>query len=93
MVEGEFDDTVGAEAVGCSHGESGFVVQTLDDAAGKQLLSAEVVEDKLAAPPKRPGDPFREFDAGTNCLPAPLIEALRGPGRRVVVPEAAERLS
>ena len=38
----------GAEPVRFSHSDFGFVVQTLDDAAGKQLLSPEVVEDRFA---------------------------------------------
>jgi hypothetical protein len=50
-------------------------------------LSAEIVEDQLAMLAQRPGDPFHEFDAGAHRLPAPLIEELRGPGGRVVIPE------
>jgi hypothetical protein len=34
--------------LGFSHGDFGFVVQALDDAAGKKLLRAEIVEDQLA---------------------------------------------
>ena len=48
MIEGEFENAEGAEAVGFSHGDFGFVVQALDDAAGKLLLRAEIVEDELA---------------------------------------------
>ena len=47
MIEGEFEDAEGAESVGFSHSDFGFVVQALDNAAGKQLLGAEVIEDKL----------------------------------------------
>jgi hypothetical protein len=45
VIEREFEAPEGAEPVGFSHGDFGFVVQTLDDPAGKQLLSPEVVED------------------------------------------------
>ena len=37
-----------SETVGFSHSDFGLVVQALDDAAGKQFLSAEVIEDQLA---------------------------------------------
>jgi len=40
-----FEAAEGAEAVGFSHGDFSFVVQTLDNSAGKQLLRAEIVED------------------------------------------------
>ena len=48
MIEREFKDPEGAEAVGVSHGDFGFVVQALHDPTGKKLLSAEIVEDQLA---------------------------------------------
>ena len=48
MIEGKFEDRKGAKAVGFSHGDFRFVVQTLDDAAGQQFLSAEIVEDEFA---------------------------------------------
>jgi hypothetical protein len=38
----------GADTVGFSHGDFRLVVQTLDNSAGKQLLSAEIVEDQFA---------------------------------------------
>jgi len=38
----------GAKAIGLSHGDFGFVVQALDDAAGKQFLRAEIVQDQFA---------------------------------------------
>jgi hypothetical protein len=48
VIEREFEAAEGAEPVGFSHGDFGFVVQALDDATGKQLLSAEIVEDQFA---------------------------------------------
>src|SRR5580692_861285 len=77
-----FEDPECAKAVGFSHGDLGLVVQTLHDAAGKELLGAEIVEDQLAVLTKRPGDLFHRFDARTHRLPSPLIEELPGPGRR-----------
>ncbi len=47
MIECEFEDAEGAESIGFSHGDFGFVVQALDNAAGKQLLGTEVVEDEF----------------------------------------------
>ena len=35
VIEGEFEDAIGAEAVGFSHSDFGLVVQALHDAAGK----------------------------------------------------------
>jgi hypothetical protein len=36
VIEREFEDAKGAEAIGFSHGDFGLVVQSLDNAAGKQ---------------------------------------------------------
>src|ERR1700693_4467492 len=80
MIEGEFEDAEGAEAIGFSHSDFGFVVQALNNATGEELLSAEIIEDHLAMLTQRPGDLFHGFDPGTHGLPAPLIEELRGPG-------------
>ena len=90
MIECEFENSEGAKAIRSSHGYFGLVVQALDYAAGKELLSAEIVEDQLAVLTQRPSDFFHGFDAGTHGLPAPLIEELRGPGGRVVIPELLE---
>jgi hypothetical protein len=48
VIEGEFKSAEGAETISFSHGDFGLVVQTLDDATGKQLLSPEIIEDQLA---------------------------------------------
>jgi len=56
VIEGEFESAIGAKAIGFSHGDFGLVVQTLDDAAGKQFLSVEVVEDEFAARAQGAGD-------------------------------------
>ena len=48
MIECKFEAAEGAEAVGFSHGDLSLVVQTLYNSAGKQLLSAEIVEDQFA---------------------------------------------
>jgi hypothetical protein len=53
---GQVEDTEGSESVGFSHGDFGFVVEALDNAAGKQLLGAEVVEDELTVLAQRRGD-------------------------------------
>jgi len=42
VIEGEFEDMKGAETVGFSHSEFGFVVQALDNSAGEQFLSAKI---------------------------------------------------
>jgi len=48
VIEGEFEAAEGAESVGFPHSDFGLVVQTLDDAAGKELLRAEIVKDQLS---------------------------------------------
>jgi hypothetical protein len=50
VIESEFEGTEGTEAVGSSHSDSSFVVQALRDAAGKQLLSVEIVENQFTVP-------------------------------------------
>ena len=48
MIQGDFGDVEGAEPIGFSHGEFGFVVQPLDHTAGELLFGAEVVQDQRA---------------------------------------------
>jgi hypothetical protein len=48
VIEGEFEAAVGPKAVGFSHSDFGLIVQALYNAAGKVLLSTEVVEDQFA---------------------------------------------
>ena len=48
VIERKFVAAEGAETVGFSHGDFSLVVQTLDNSAGKQLLSTEIVEDQFA---------------------------------------------
>lgn len=87
MIERKFEDAVGAKTLRFSHGHLCLVVEALDDAAGKQLLSPKVIEDQLAMAAEGAGDFFHGLDAGPHGLAAPFIEELAGPSRRVVVPE------
>src|SRR5215831_18841038 len=91
MIEGEFQDPVRAKSMRFSHGYFGLVVQTLHDAAGEQFLGTEIVEDEFAMVPERAGDFLHGLNAGAHSLPAPLIEELARPSRRVVFPELLER--
>jgi len=50
VIESKFKGTERTETVGSSHGDFGFVVQTLHDAAGKQLLSVEIIENQFTVP-------------------------------------------
>src|SRR6202140_4113061 len=90
MIEGEFEDAEGAEPVGFSHSDFGFVVQALDNAAGKQLLSPEIVEDQIAVFAQRAGDLLHRLDAGAHHLAAPFIEELSSPSDGAVIPELLE---
>src|SRR5208283_5080898 len=87
MIERKFEAAERAETVGFSHGDFSLVVQTLDDSAGKQLLSAEIVEDQFAVLAQRPGDLLHRLDARAHHLPTPIIKKLPGPSGRVVIPE------
>jgi hypothetical protein len=60
-------------SVGFSGSHFGFVVQSLNDGAGKELLGSKVVEGQLTVLTERPGDLFYGFDAGTHCLPGYLV--------------------
>src|SRR5271165_4353175 len=46
VIQRDFRDVEGAEAVGLSHRQFGLVVETLDHAAGELLSGAEVVQDQ-----------------------------------------------
>jgi len=48
VIERKFEAAEGAETLGFSHGDCSLVVQILDNSAGKQLPSAEIVEDQFA---------------------------------------------
>ena len=55
MIERKFEAAEGAEAVEFSHGDFGFIVQTLDNSAVEQLLTTEIVEDQFAVLAQRAG--------------------------------------
>src|SRR5437867_2676457 len=90
MIEGEFENSVGAKAVGFSHSDFSLVVQTLHHAAGNQLLRPEVVENELAVLTERACDLLHRFDARSHGLATPFIEEFASPGSRVVIPELLE---
>ena len=87
MIERKFEAAERSKPVGFSHGDFRFVVQALDDSAGKQLLGAEIVEDQFAVLAQRAGDFLHRLDAGAHHLTAPFVEELPRPGGGVVVPE------
>src|SRR5262245_45719480 len=87
MIKGQFEDPIGAKAIRFSHGDFGLVVQALNNAAGNQLLSPEIVEDEFPVLAERPGDLLHRLDPGAHGLAAPLVEELAGPGGRVVIPK------
>jgi hypothetical protein len=78
VIEREFERAEGSEPVGFSHSDFSFVVQALDDATGKQFLSAEVVEDEFAVLTQRAGDLLHRLDSGSHHLPAPFVKELSG---------------
>src|ERR1035438_6832126 len=92
MIQGEFKDAEGAEAVRSSHDEFGFVVETLDDTAGKFLARLEIVQQQLTMLPERPSELLHWLDTAAHDLVAPEVEELSGPCRRVISPELLEVL-
>ena len=87
MIEREFENREGAEAIRSSHGNFGFIVQPLYDAAGILLPGLEIVEKQGAVNAQHPGDLLHWLDAGSHGFIAPEIEKHAGPGGRVVFPE------
>jgi len=90
MVEREFQDAEGAEAIRSSHGDFRFVVQPLHHAAGKLLAGLEVVQQQRPVGAQRAGDFFHGFNAAAHGLAAPEVQEHAGPGGRVVFPELLE---
>src|SRR3954470_16539290 len=74
MIKGKFETAEGAKSVGFPHGDFCLVVQALDDAAGKQLLSPEIVEDQLAVLAHGACDLLHGLDAGAHDLTTPFVE-------------------
>ena len=73
------------------HSDFRLVVQTLHDAAGK-LLSAEIVEDQLAALAQRPSDLFHGLDFGTASPDSTIHRGSVRPRWGSCNPRVAERL-
>jgi hypothetical protein len=92
MIQGKFRHTERSKAVRFSHGDFRFVVETLDNPAGNHLLGLEVIENEVPVHAQHLGDLLHRLDAGAHGLPAPFIEELAGPGRRVIVPELVKVL-
>src|SRR6266702_963485 len=90
MIESDFGDAEGSEAVGFSHGQFGLFVEALDDSAGELFSGAEIIEDQFPVAAQGPGDLLHRFDARAHDLLAPIIEKPGGPSRRVVLPELLE---
>ena len=70
MIEREFEAAEGAKTVGFSHSDFGLVVQAFHNAAGKQFLSPEVIEDQLAMLTHRTSDLLHGLDTGSRRLDA-----------------------
>jgi len=48
-----------------------FLFRPLDNSAGRELLSAEIVEDQFAAPAERPGGPEHRSKPRDRHFPGP----------------------
>jgi hypothetical protein len=86
VIEGEFQDAEGAKTIGSSHGDFGFVVQTLNHATGKPFSSLEIVEQQRPVSAQGAGDFLHGLDARSHGLIAPKIQKHGGPARRIVFP-------
>src|SRR5713101_5035150 len=72
MIQGQFSDSEGSKPVGFSHGDFGFVVETLDHPAGDHLLGLEIIENEVPVNAQHLGDLLHRLDAGAHRLPAPV---------------------
>ena len=79
MVHGYFTGFVRPETVGFSECQFDLVVQALDDAAGKCLFSAEIVQENLPMFRQSGGDFFqRPQPRAPDCL-TPSVQEFSGP--------------
>src|SRR5665213_684019 len=90
MIERESYTSEGSKAIGFSHGDFGFVVQSFDDAAGELIACAEIIEQQFAMSAHRAGEFLHRFDSRSQGLGAPRIQEFAGPDGRVVFPELLE---
>jgi hypothetical protein len=90
VIEREFGNAKGSEAVGFSHGDFGFVVQALHHAAGELLFGLEVIQNQMPMRPQHSGDLLHRLDPGSQGLTTSFIQELTGPGGRVLFPELLE---
>lgn len=81
MIQRDFRDPEGAEAIRFSHGQFGLVVQALNYAAREPPLGSEIIEEQLTMATHRHSDLLHWLDARTHDLLTPVIEELAGPGR------------
>src|SRR5450631_3988615 len=63
VIQGEFGHAEGPVAVGFSHSDFDFVVQSLDDAAGELLLGTEVVQQQFSVGAHRSSEFLQRLDA------------------------------
>ena len=87
VIQREFSGAECPESVGFSGGDFRLVIETFNDAAGKQLPRLEVVEDQLTVCSQHPGYLLHRFDARPHCLSAPVVKELTRPNRRFVFPK------
>jgi hypothetical protein len=81
MIQRNFRDPEGAEAIRLSHGQFGLVVQAFNDAAREPSLGSEIVEEQLTMAAQRLGDLLHWLDARAHDLLAPVVEELASPRR------------
>ena len=75
MIERDFRGSEGSEAVRFSHGDFGFVVQSLDDAAGELFSCTEVVEDQISVCAHRPSELLHRLASARTSSMASFILA------------------
>src|SRR3974390_2787605 len=68
MIQRNFHDTEGAEAVGFSHGQFGLVIEALDHPAREPSFGPEIIEEQLTMAAQRPCDLLHGLDARSHDL-------------------------
>src|SRR5262245_19569441 len=87
MIQRDFRDPEGAEAIRFSHGQFGLVVQALNDAARKPPLGSEIIEEQLTMATHRHGDLLHSLDARAHDLLAPVDEGTCRPRLLTGIPK------
>src|SRR5437868_7291885 len=90
MVQGDFQATIRAKAIGLSGSEFRFVIEALDDRGGNLTARPKPVQEQRPMAAQRASDLLHWLEARAHDLDAPLVEERTGPVDGSVVPEVVK---